>query len=116
LLGRALRASILQGAAGYAVNLIVTEAILVVGGVLLAVGGLTSGESPRWAGRSLVIAGVAAAVNGGLRLAEILGKDALESRTLLVMGRLAPYVGGFMVGVLVTLFVAGEIRFRKKKR
>jgi len=96
-------------------NLVVTEAILCVGGVLLVVGGLTSAESPRWAGRSLVIAGVAAVVNGGLRLAEILGKDVLESRTLLVTGRLAPYIGGFMVGVLVTLFVAGEMRFRKKK-
>lgn len=91
-------------------SLVVTEAILVVGGVLLLVGGLTSAGSPRWSRTSVVMAGVAAMANGGLRLVEILGKDVLEARTLFVMGRLAPYIGGFMVGVLVTLIVAGEIR------
>ena len=96
-------------------NLVVTYAVQCIAGLLLLVGGITSVET-RWVGRALVISGAAFLVGGGLKLAVALG--VLHGAASWGHQQLGAVLGGVGAGVLVTLFVAGEMRIerlRKKK-
>jgi len=87
--------------------------IPIVGGILLIAARFTKSESPRWVLNALCLAGAAAVLAGIMAL---VGGHEYETNRALALVRLRGFLGGLIAGTLLTLAIAGELKFRRSAK
>ena len=84
--------------------------IPIVAGTLLIGARFAKSEYPKWVLNALSVAGVLAVLAGMISL---LGGHEFDASRSVNLIRLRAFLGGTVVGSLLTLFVAGQLKFRK---
>jgi len=87
-------------------------AVELVAGVMLVVGGVSSREL-RWVGRAAIVGGLALVALGALGLLATFTR-APAPETLRLIALVRPLLMGFSAGVIVTLFISGELWRRRR--
>lgn len=88
----------------------------IIGGLILIIGPrVERSPSPRWVVTALSIAGLLFLIRGGMGAFQLKWGADLGRRHLHDLQRIGASLGGMGAGVLLTLFIAGELRLRKKE-
>jgi len=86
----------------------------VAGGIALMIGSLSSkSTAARWAKRALFLAGFSVLVWGLLFLFCLTYSSAMPDTVFYLLDHYKAVVGGTSIGILVTLFLSGELNLRK---
>jgi hypothetical protein len=91
--------------------------ILVGGGVALMIGALSRKSSTAsWAKKALFFSGLSALTKGILSMTKIFYAPSITAQHLKLIERYGIFLGGLTLGILLTLFISGELSFKKMKK
>jgi hypothetical protein len=92
------------------------SAIKILGGILLVIGSITNGKrNPQWSRIALFLAGAMAFTSGVLTVVRMSYGLDLSQRAYYLIKYFATVSGSVCLGVLLTLFLSGELSLRKWK-
>ncbi len=89
---------------------------VIIGGCMLIIGPQISKSKPiKWATLAFTTAGVAGIVLGSLILCLFFGNAYFSQITLTLIEHYKTFLSGFVVGVVVSLGFAGQLKLKDKK-
>ena len=95
---------------------IVPAVLEIIGGLALAIGPrLKNYSRPKWVLTALLITGLSAMLGGLLFFIRFFFASSLDARTLYQIRHFRSFFGGVGLGTLLTLYISGELSFRKWK-
>jgi hypothetical protein len=84
------------------------------GGFILMLGAFSRKSSAaKWAKRALFFAGLSSFVYGSLILIKFICGTAMTAANIKLIEYYKAFFGGISIGVLITLFLSGELSFKK---
>lgn len=100
----------------WSISEIVSAIVKIIGGLALAVGPrLKKYEKPQWVFTALFVTGLSAVVSGLLFFVRFSFGASLDAETLFKIKHFKTFFGGVAAGILLTLFISGELSPRKWK-
>lgn len=88
--------------------------IKLIGGVILIIGSRSNRyKVPKWSSTAIMLAGLSALISGILSLILEFGSSYLDSNIFHLIKSYRTFTGGFCAGVLVVLFIAGQLKLSK---
>jgi hypothetical protein len=86
-------------------------------GLILLIGpNIRKRSNPQWVLRALSLSGLFVIAWATTIIIKIYGDSFLTSKTLNLVKQYKPLFGGVTIGILITLFMSGELSFKKWKR
>lgn len=96
---------------------IVIALIKIVGGILLILGSFSKKSTPsKWSKKALFLAGLCAFASGALFFIKLNYGTVMSTRNLRLIGLYKASLGGITLGILITLFLSGELSFKKSRK
>jgi hypothetical protein len=88
--------------------------IKLIGGIIFIIGSRSNRyKVPKWSSSAIMLAGLSALISGILSLILAFRGSYLDANIFRLIISFRTFTGGFCVGVLVVLFIAGQLKLSK---